>query len=60
MHQIRKKHFYFKIYDANPEIIPDAVGQTEEKYYIYGIQKTSPKASIDESKYIKQVRRMQL
>ena len=28
----RKKHFYFKIYDANPEIITDAADQTEEKY----------------------------
>lgn len=37
-----------------PEIY---MGETEDKYIIYGIQKTTPKSDIDESKYIKQVRK---
>lgn len=49
---------YLEYDDGYKLLLPEIyAGQTEEKYYIYGIQKTSPKASIDESKYIKQVRK---
>lgn len=49
---------YLEYDDGYKLVLPEIyVGTGDNKYYIYGIQKTSPKSNTDETKYIKQIRK---
>lgn len=49
----------YLIYDDGYKLILPEIylGKTNDKYLIYGIQKTTPKSETDESSYIKQIRK---
>lgn len=49
---------YVEYDDGYQLILPEIyMGKTNDKYLIYGIQKTTPKSNIDEKQYIKQIRK---
>ena len=49
---------YVEYDDGYKLLLPEIyMGKTNDKYIIYGIQKTTPRSNIDEKNYIKQIRK---
>lgn len=49
---------YLEYDDGYKLLMPEVyVGKTQDKYFVYGIQKTTSNTSVDESSYIKQIRK---